>query len=602
MKTAVGVLHQKRLQGQNDKKSNEKGRQHNPQVQDTQKGRGNSEMKKSDELYHLLADHMKDQIWIFDLNLNIRYVSPSVEKLTGFNLDELTNIPLEKFLTKKSFDKAIKFFSAEMAKAMAAPADYILKRSLELELCSRDGRMIWTENTFSFIRDEKGKPVSILCEGRDITERRRAEKALRESEARHRRSEERYRNILDNMEEAYYEVDLKGDLTFFNATAVTNLGYSNDEMMGMNFRKYVDKENEQKVFEAFHRVFVTGEPSKGVDWELISKNGEKKPIESSISLMRDANGNPVGFRGIIRDITKRKLAEEALRESERKFRSLTETAQDIILTIDMKGAITYANPAAASMAGSNDLVGKVLRDFISPEVVNQHLEMLDKHRRGITGTMSYESQIPARDHAGLIYFDVKSTTLFYHGKPSGVLIIARDSTERKRTEEQIRLLAIVDTLTGLFNRRGFITLAGQQLKTACRNEKKLLLFFIDLDGLKVINDTYGHDEGDRALQKTAMILKQTFRESDIIGRLGGDEFAVLVVDDDELQKNVLKRLKERIKEESAASDVSYKISMSIGVAEYDPSRPCKVEELMLEADRLMYIQKKEKKQAGEYPV
>ena len=559
-------------------------------------------LEDSEELYHLLADHMKDLVWLLDLNLNIKYISPSVEKLTGYNLNEIQNITLEKLLSKTSFDKAKKFFSAEMTKALAAPDDYVLKRSLELELSCRDGRMIWTENAFSFIRDENRKPVSILCEGRDINDRRRAEKALRESEARHRRSEERYRNILDNMEEAYYEVDLKGDLTFFNATAMTNLGYSNDEMMGMNFRKYVDKENEQKVFEAFHRVFVTGEPSKGVDWELISNNGEKKPIESSISLMKDANGNPVGFRGIIRDITERKRAEEALRESERKFRSLTETAQDIILTIDMKGIITYANPAAASMAGRNDLVGKVLRDFISPEVVNQHLEMLDKHRGGFTGTMSYESQIPARDHDGLIYFDVKSTTLFYHGKPSGVLIIARDSTERKRTEEQIRLLAIVDTLTGLFNRRGFITLAGQQLKTAYRTEKKLLLFFIDLDGLKVINDTYGHEEGDRALQKTAMILRQTFRESDIIGRLGGDEFAVLVVDDDELQKNILKRLKERIKEEGDASDVSYKISMSIGVAEYDPSRPCKVEELMFEADRLMYIQKKEKKQAGEYPV
>mgnify|MGYP001437820672 CR=1 FL=1 len=434
-------------------------------------------LEDSEELYHLLADHMKDLVWLLDLNLNIKYISPSVEKLTGYNLNEIQNITLEKLLSKTSFDKAMKFFSAEMTKALAAPDDYVLKRSLELELNCRDGCMIWTENTFSFIRDEHRKPVSILCEGRDITDRRRAEKALRESEAWHRRSEERYRNILDNMEEAYYEVDLKGDLTFFNATAVTNLGYSNDEMMGMNFRKYVDKENEQKVFEAFHRVFVTGEPSKGVDWELISKNGEKKPIESSISLMKDANGNPVGFRGIIRDIT-----------------------------------------------------------------------------------------------------------------------------ERKRTEEQIRLLAIVDTLTGLFNRRGFITLAEQQLKTAYRTEKKQLLFFIDLDGLKVINDTYGHDEGDHALQKTAMILKQTFRESDIIGRLGGDEFAVLVVDDDELQKNILKRLKERIKEESTVSDVSYKISMSIGVAEYDPSRPCKVEELMLEADRLMYIQKKEKKQAGGYHI
>lgn len=559
-------------------------------------------LKESEELYHLLADHMKDQVWLFDLNLNIKYISPSVEKLTGYSLDELRNNTLKKLMTKTYFDKAIKFFSTEMSKVLAEPADYILKRSLELELCCRDGCMIWTENTFSFIRDENGKPISILCEGRDITDRRRAEKALRESEARHRRSEERYRNILDNMEEAYYEVDLKGNLTFFNTTAMTNLGYSNDEMMGMNFRKYVDKDNEHKVFEAFHRVFITGESSKGVDWELISKTGEKKSIESSISLMRDAKGNPVGFRGIIRDITERKQAEEALRESEIKFRSLNDTAQDVILTIDMEGIITYANPAAAAMAGRNDLVGRALKDFISPDVVNQHLAMLDKHRRGFTGTMSYESKIPDRHNVGLIYFDVKSSTLFYHGKPSGVLIIARDLTERKRTEEQIRLMAIVDTLTGLFNRRGFITLAEQQLKTAFRTEKKLLLFFIDLDGLKLINDTYGHEEGDRVLQKTSMILRQTFRESDIIGRLGGDEFAILVVDSDELQKNMMKRLKARIKEENTASDISYPISMSIGVAEYDPSRPCLVEELMFEADRLMYIQKKKKKQAGEYPV
>ncbi|MHB8137411.1 MAG: sensor domain-containing diguanylate cyclase [Smithellaceae bacterium] len=559
-------------------------------------------LRESKERYRLLADHMKDQVWLLDLNLNIKYISPSVEKLTGYNTDELKKMQIEKLLTKTSFDKTMKFFTAEMSKALAAAPDYILKRSLELELCCRDGRIIWAENTFSLIRDEHGNPVSILCEGRDITERKRAEKALRESEARHRRSEERYRNILDNMEEAYYEVDLKGNLTFFNATAATNLGYANDEMMGMNFHKYVDKDNEQKVFDAFHRVFITGESIKGVDWELISKTGEKKPIESSISLMRDAKGNSVGFRGIIRDITERKRAEEALQESEIKFRSLTETAQDLIITINMKGIITYANPAAAAMAGDVALVGMALKDLISPDVVHQHLEMLDQHRRGFTGTMSYESKIPDRHNVGPIYFDVKSTTLFYRGKPSGVLIIARDSTERKRTEEKIRLMAIIDTLTGLFNRRGFITLAQQQLKTAFRTEKKLLLFFIDLDGLKVINDTYGHEEGDHALQKTSLILKQTFRESDIIARLGGDEFAVLVVDDDELQKNILKRLKERIKEENAASDISYQISMSIGIADYDPSEPCSVEQLMSEADRLMYIQKKEKKQTGEYPV
>jgi len=103
-----------------------------------------------------------------------------------------------------------------------------------------------------------------------MTEQRRTEDALRESEAR-------YRNILDNMEEAYYEVDLRGNMTFLNTAAVTSLGYTDDEMMGMNFRQYADSENANKLREAYNRVFLTGESVKGLDWEIISKDSGKMP-------------------------------------------------------------------------------------------------------------------------------------------------------------------------------------------------------------------------------------------------------------------------------------------------------------------------------------
>ena len=164
------------------------------------------------------------------------------------------------------------------------------------------------------------------------------------------------------------------------------------------------------------------------------------------------------------------------------------------------------------------------------------------------------------------------------------------------------MMAVIDTMTGLYNRRGFISLAEQQIKTAIRADKKMLLFFIDLDGLKFINDTWGHEEGDRTLKRTSIILKNTFRDSDIVARLGGDEFAVLVFDSPELPEVILKRLHSRTHDENAASDLPYKISMSIGVADYDPSVPCSIHELMSRADQLMYNQKKGKKQAGKYPV
>ncbi|HOC59655.1 MAG: PAS domain S-box protein [Syntrophaceae bacterium] len=268
-------------------------------------------IRESERRYRLLADHMKDQVWLMDLNFNVMYISPSVEKTTGYSLDDLKVSPLKKILPEESFKKAMDFMDEEMPKALAAPSNYILNRTLELELLCNDGRRIWGEIKFSLIRNQKGKPVSILIEGRDITERRQMEEALRESEARHREQEERYRNILDNMEEAYYEVDLKGSLTFFNAAAVANLGYTNSEMMGMNFHQYVDEENVRKLLEGYNWVFRTGESIKELDWEILSKNLGKISVESSISLMRNEQGQPIGFRGIIRDISERKKEEKA---------------------------------------------------------------------------------------------------------------------------------------------------------------------------------------------------------------------------------------------------------------------------------------------------
>jgi len=173
-----------------------------------------------------------------------------------------------------------------------------------------------------------------------------------------------------------------------------------------------------------------------------------------------------------------------------------------------------------------------------------------------------------------------------------VVAIYDDVTESKKREEEIRILVATDPLTGLRNRRGFMTLADQQIKVATRTNKKMSLLFIDIDGLKRINDTWGHEEGDRVLVSATTILKQTFRESDILARIGGDEFAVLAVDAAETPEIVVKRLTGQIALHNAAPDRRYEISMSIGTAVYDPQRPCSLDELISRADTLMYEQKK----------
>ncbi|MCK7512868.1 MAG: PAS domain S-box protein [Desulfobacterales bacterium] len=127
-------------------------------------------------------------------------------------------------------------------------------------------------------------------------------------------SEEKYRAILENIEDGYYEVDLAGNLTFFNDSICKLLGYTRKELMGMNSRQYTDKENSEKLIQAFNKVNNTGKPTKELDWQIIRKDGTKRYIEASVSLLKDSSGKPTGYRGIIRDITERKKVEESLKK------------------------------------------------------------------------------------------------------------------------------------------------------------------------------------------------------------------------------------------------------------------------------------------------
>ncbi|MCK4821217.1 PAS domain S-box protein, partial [bacterium] len=145
---------------------------------------------------------------------------------------------------------------------------------------------------------------------RHAIERKRVEYALRESE-------EKYRTILENIEDAYYEVDIAGNFTFFNDSLCKISGYTKDELMGMNNRQYMDQENAKKVYQTFNKVYNTRKPEKGFDYKFIRKDGNKGHANASISLMKDAEGQRIGFRGIIRDITERKQAEEELKKAKK---------------------------------------------------------------------------------------------------------------------------------------------------------------------------------------------------------------------------------------------------------------------------------------------
>ncbi|MGB4644834.1 MAG: diguanylate cyclase [Dictyoglomaceae bacterium] len=194
-----------------------------------------------------------------------------------------------------------------------------------------------------------------------------------------------------------------------------------------------------------------------------------------------------------------------------------------------------------------------------------------------------------------VYLEITIVSTLYRGRPA-IMGTVLDITYRKQLEEKLKLLSNTDPLTKLHNRRGFNTLADYTLKLAKRLDKKLVLIFTDVDNMKWINDTFGHKVGDMALKEVAEIFRKTFRENDLIVRIGGDEFVVLsVVDKEEDKEELLLRLNKNIEQYNNRENRLYKISLSIGAVFCNSTEVSSVEEILNKADKLMYEEKKLKK-------
>lgn len=312
---------------------------------------------------------------------------------------------------------------------------------------------------------------------------------------------------------------------------------------------------------------------------------------------------PLAFLIVRNDFRMREEAARALRESEARFRAATDGSLDAFYVLravrDAAGEVldfefVDLNARAETLLGHTRelVVGQRLCELIPANRSQGYVEKY-RHVLATASVLEEEFEVTSRDFdAAWIHHQVVPLA-------DGVAITSRDITERKRQEEALRALSLVDELTGLYNRRGFLTLAQQQLKQARRGHRELVLLFVDMDDFKEINDTFGHHEGDAALVRASEILKHTFRDSDIIARLGGDEFVVLATDTGKAGSEVIvQRLREELRVRNERDGYPYRLSFSVGAARFDPDAPPSIEELLAAADAMLYAQKRHKRASG----
>lgn len=360
--------------------------------------------------------------------------------------------------------------------------------------------------------------------------------------------------------------------------------------------KRIHPDDLERVLGKVEECVDTGDPFVA-EYRLFSQRGDIFWVLHEARIANYPNRQRVLAHEAIIDITEQRRETETLRASEERHRFLTEYSSDMISVASWEGRYLYVSPASAALLGyePSELTGTTFYDLVHETdrnaVRRTHLLVLEK-----MGAAMIAYRVKRKDNR-YIWFESTIREVPRSGRdtPRELVVVSRDITERKLQEERLRDMAILDELTGLYNRRGFMALASQHLKQAKRAKRQALLLFADLNGLKKINDTHGHADGDRALVAAAEVFNRTFRDSDVVARVGGDEFAILAVEADHENVEVIRaRLQAALDFANNGNARPYEISVSIGIVSYDPQQHTSVEELMAFADQEMYMHKKEK--------
>jgi diguanylate cyclase (GGDEF)-like protein/PAS domain S-box-containing protein len=410
-----------------------------------------------------------------------------------------------------------------------------------------------------------------------------------------RKMDEFIQLMIDIMPNPAFFKDTEGVYRGTNPAFEKLIGQSKKDLIGKTIGDVAPDEI-VRMHQEHDQALLTSPGHEVYEAPLKAWDGEHHVIFIKTTYERP-DGTVGGILGILKDITQRLRSEEEIEQLRRFSESTVQTMNEGLVLTDSEGKFTFVNPAAAAMLGftPSEMADREVLSFVPKDQHPVVRRADEKRAKGIAD----------RYELDFIHKDGSRRTFLVSGGPriqgahfGGTMAVLTDITDRKRMEEEIRALSLRDELTTLYNRRGFMTLADHQIKTATRLKKKVAILYLDVDNLKRINDSGGHKMGDRALVEIAFVLKKSFREADIVGRLGGDEFCVLAMESNKIDAAMLtQRLQAKLDlfNTRSSAEAGFSLSVSIGVFTRDPEYPVTIEEMLSRADHLMYEQKRSKK-------
>lgn len=530
-------------------------------------------------LFRKLFESSPEGIVLLDNRDCIVRVNPRFLDMFGYRKDEVIGRPINSLIVDESlYEEASRLTDRVLAR------DSIQEDTVRFR---KDGSMLYVSILGHPVTIGEGQ-IGVYGIYRDVTEQKLAEEMLRQSE-------DKYRTIIETIEDGYFEVDLEGNFLFFNQALSRMLGYDRTEFGSVSYRDFTTPETAARVHDIFRDLYYCESSNPGFSWEARHRDGNTLHLETSVALLRSTSGKPAGFRGVVRDVTQRVRDQAALRESEERYRIMAENTGQLIYDYDLDTGTIHWSGAIRRVTGQKpeELEGVNIDEWVErihPEDREKALALLEEaQRQGSQYHVEYRFRT-----GGGSYIHAEDNGTFLPGEEGRAYRMVgtmTDVSERHRITEEMAYQAAHDQLTGLLNRRKFEEVLRELLSEQGSTGRSHAVLYMDLDQFKVVNDTCGHHAGDELLRRLATLLSGQLRASDTLARLGGDEFGLILhgcslAKAEEVGGKILRLINDF---SFSWEGRSFTIGISIGIV--DVSGHAGVAEILMAADQACYSAK-----------